>query len=92
MARRKAESGEERQARIQREQHRPEQEKGYDEAVKGGPTVANEMKRTVDLIPTPPDEQPANEAHDIDERETQRAVEEVRRHEHSASRKRLGET
>ena len=27
------ESGEERQERIQREQHRPEQDRGYDEAV-----------------------------------------------------------
>jgi hypothetical protein len=91
MAQRKRESGDQRQERIQREQHRPEQNEGYDEAVRGGPSVANDMRRTTNLVPAPPDVQPANEAHDIDERETRDAVEEVRREEHSASRRRLGE-
>ena len=91
MPKRRKESGEKRQKRIQREQHRPEQNKGSDEAVRGGPALANEMQRTLDLIPSPPDERPANDAHDIDERESQRAVDEVRRQEHSAERRRLGE-
>lgn len=91
MAQRKRESGYARQNRIQREQHRPEQNVGYDEAVRGGPAVANDMERTRNLVPAPPDDQPGNDAHAIDERETRDAVEEVRREEHSASRRRLGE-
>ena len=41
MAKQRQESGEERQERIQEEQHRPEQNRGYDEAVERGP-VAND--------------------------------------------------
>lgn len=41
MAKRRQESGDERQERIQREQHRPEQNRGYDDAVERGP-VAND--------------------------------------------------
>ena len=44
------ESGEERQQRIQREQHRPEQDKGYDEAVQR-PGIANDRE-------VPPDQGP----------------------------------
>jgi hypothetical protein len=44
------ESGEQRQQRIQREQHRPEQNEGYDEAVER-PGVANDRE-------VPPDQRP----------------------------------
>jgi hypothetical protein len=44
------ESGEERQERIQREQHRPEQNDGYDEAVER-PGIANDRE-------VPPDQRP----------------------------------
>ena len=33
------EDGRERQERIKQEQHRPEQNKGYDEAARGGPRM-----------------------------------------------------
>ncbi len=41
MAERKREDGHERQSRIQRAQHRPEQNVGCDEAVRGGPGALN---------------------------------------------------
>jgi hypothetical protein len=45
MAKRK-ETGAKRQERIQREQHRPEQNKGYDEAVRqGGPVLPNDTDK-----------------------------------------------
>ena len=44
------ESGEQRQERIQREQHRPEQNDGYDEAVER-PGIANDRE-------VPPDQRP----------------------------------
>jgi hypothetical protein len=44
------ESGEERQERIQREQHRPEQNEGYDEAVRR-PDVANDREVPADQRP-----------------------------------------
>ena len=44
------ESGEERQERIQRERHRPEQNEGYDEAVRR-PGIANDRE-------VPPDQRP----------------------------------
>lgn len=91
MAKRQRESGPERQERIQREQHRPEQNRGYDEAVHGGPAVANDMERVVDLVPAPPEDAAEDDARAIDQRETRDAVEEVRRREHSADRRRLGE-
>jgi hypothetical protein len=84
MAERK-DSGVERQERIQREQHRPEQNEGYDEAVRqGGPQLPNDSDKVSYLPPEPPDTRGAREQNDIDERETQRAIDEVRRREHSA--------
>ena len=81
----RTESGTKRQERIQREQHRPEQNKGYDEAVRqGGPVLPNDTDKVSYLPPEPPDERQARERNDIDERETQRAIADVRRHEHSA--------
>ena len=84
MATRKG-TGAKRQERIQREQHRPEQNQGYDEAVReGGPALPNDTDKVSYLPPEPPSERRTREQHDIDERETQRAVADVRRHERSA--------
>lgn len=44
------ETGEERQERIQRERHRPEQDEGYDEAVRR-PGIADDRE-------VPPDQRP----------------------------------
>src|SRR5688500_16866940 len=78
MATRKG-SGTKRQERIQREQHRPEQNKGYDEAVKqGGPMLPNDTDKVSYLPPEPPQERRTREQHDVDERETQRAIDELR--------------
>lgn len=73
MARRKRESREERQNR------------GYDEAVRGRPGVANE--RPDRMIPVSGEEsQLQNTTEDVDEREARRAREQVREHDRSASR------
>ena len=81
----KRETGTERQERIQREQHRPEQNEGYDEAVRqGGPVLPNDSDKVSYLPPEPPDTRGAREQNDIDERETQRAIADVRRRERSA--------
>jgi hypothetical protein len=85
MPERKNESGEQRQDRIQHEQHRPEQNRGYDEAVRGGRAVADDRPQVEDALPMPPDEEsPSGES--VDDRETQAAIEDVQRHEHSADR------
>ena len=79
------ENGTERQARIQREQHRPEQNTGYDEAVRqGGPVLPDDTDKVSYLPPEPPDLRGARERSDIDERETEKTIAQVRRHEHSA--------
>ena len=79
------ESGKQRQERIQREQHRPEQNAGYDEAVQqGGPILPNDTDKVSYLPPEPPDARQAREKNDIDERETKGAIADVRRQEHSA--------
>ena len=78
-------SGTRRQERIQQEQHRPEQNKGYDDAVKkGGPVLPNDTDKVSYLPPEPPEVRRARERRDIDERETERAIADVRRQEHSA--------
>lgn len=80
----KGEGGTERQERIQREQHSPKQNEGYDEAVRqGGPVLPNDSDK-VSYPPEPPDTRAAREQHDIDERETRRAIADVRRRERSA--------
>jgi hypothetical protein len=86
MARRKQESGDERQQRIQREQHRPEQNRGYDEAARGGETVAHD--RPDRMVPVSGDEsQLQNTTEDIDDQEAARlAREDVRRRGDPASR------
>ncbi len=79
------ETGAKRQERIQREQHTPEQNAGYDEAVRqGGPVLPNDSDKVSYLPPEPPDFRDAREQNDIDERETEKAIAQVRRHEHSA--------
>lgn len=81
----RTENGTKRQERIQREQHRPEQNKGYDEAVKqGGPVLPNDSDKVSFLPPEPPEERRTREQNDIDERETQGAIADVRRQDHSA--------
>lgn len=81
----KRESGSERQERIQREQHRPEQNAGYDEAVRqGGPPLPDDSDKVSYLPPEPPDTRSPRERNDIDERETQKAINDVRRQDRSA--------
>ena len=78
-------SGKKRQEQIQRAQHRPEQNRGYDEAVQqGGPVLPNDSDKVSYLPPEPPAERRAREQNDVDERETERAIADVRRREHSA--------
>jgi hypothetical protein len=77
------ENGMERQKRIQREQHRPEQNKGYDDAVNGGPT-AND-RQILNNLGTPDVLGDATAGPTgIDDREADAAAMDVRRHEHSA--------
>jgi hypothetical protein len=78
------ETGEERQRRIQKEQHRPEQNEGYDEAVRGGLVSANSLDKVHDLPPMPEEERQTAEQNDIDEREAQGAAADVRRQDRSA--------
>ena len=78
------ETGRERQERIQREQHRPEQEAGYDEAVEqGGPPLPDDTSQVSFLPPEPPPEA-ERPGDDPDEREADAAAMDVRRREHSA--------
>ena len=77
--------GTKRQEQIKRAQHRPEQDRGYDEAVQqGGPVLPNDSDKVSYLPPEPPNERGAREQNDVDERETQGAIGDVRRREHSA--------
>jgi hypothetical protein len=98
MAIRKNESGEQRQKRIRRERHRPEQSRGYDEAVRGGPAPTEPASRRVEggslandrpdrMVPVSGEEsQLQNTTEDVDERESRRAREQVREHDQSGSR------
>jgi hypothetical protein len=87
MAKRKRESGEARQDRIQQEQHRPEQNRGYDEAVRGDSGVAAD--RPDRMVPVSGDEsQLQNTSEDVDEREARRARQQVPEHDASAARPR----
>jgi hypothetical protein len=79
------ETGARRQERIQQEQHRPEQNRGYDDVVKqGGPVLPNDTDTVSNLPPEPPDTRSTREQRDIDEQATERAIADVRRHERSA--------
>ena len=77
MARRQ-ESGRERQRRIQREQHRPEQNAGYDEAVRGNPPVK------LDLLDTTANERQATRTERRFDRAARAAAGDVRRRDRSA--------
>lgn len=81
MAERTRESSDQRQERIQREQHRPEQNRGYDEAVRGGSGVADDRS-----VPIAADEN-AESVASVDDREAEGARQDVRRREESASRR-----
>jgi hypothetical protein len=70
------EDGHARQERIQREQHRPEQNKGYDEAARGGKGVPpTDVGTSPDTVIRRQDEF---------ERESREAANDVRRRESSA--------
>jgi hypothetical protein len=84
MARRRPESGEERQQRIQREQHRPEQNRGYDEAIRRSEVANDRPDRSVPL--SGDDTQLQNTTEDVDDREARAAREQVREREESAAR------
>ena len=70
------EDGRTRQERIRDEQHRPEQNKGYDEAARGGPGAP---KSDVGTSPDPP-----RGREDPFDREAREAANDVRRREASA--------
>jgi hypothetical protein len=68
------EEGHRRQERIQREQHRPEQNAGYDEAARGGPGVPPSDVGTASDVDRP-------SGGDAFDREADNAAAEVRRRE-----------
>jgi hypothetical protein len=71
--------GTERQNRIQKEQHRPEQNDGYDEAARGGRDVPPSDVG----VPPNPGEQDIRREDEFD-RASREAANDVRRREHSA--------
>jgi hypothetical protein len=78
-------SGTRRQKRIQREQHRPEQNAGYDEAVRrGGSNSPMATDKTETMPPLPAEEQKARDIEEIDNREARAAAADVRRQDRSA--------
>jgi len=74
----KRESGRARQKRIQREQHRPEQNAGYDEAVRGNPPVK------LDVTDTIANEAQATRTERAFDRAARAAANDVRRQDRSA--------
>ena len=80
------ESGEDRQERIQEEQHRPEQNRGYDEVVHGGREPAPALEEDVagEGLPLPAEEGREEELAEIDNRQARAAQADVRRRERSA--------
>lgn len=81
MDKRKEESGDARQRRLRREQDRPEQNRGYDEAAHGG--VADERPHSV---PATNDLDRLTAHETVDDREARLARDEVRRRDRSANR------
>jgi hypothetical protein len=71
-------SGQERQKQIQREQHRPEQDEGYDEAARGNLPVK------LDITQTTATEQGATRSERVDDHAAREAANDVRRRDHSA--------
>jgi hypothetical protein len=84
VAKERQESGDERQERIRREQHRPEQDRGYDKAVHGG-AAGPDAPRQPDADEAMQDRGESLTA-EVDEREARRAADEVRRAERSAEK------
>ncbi len=78
MASNREETGRERQERIQREQHRPEQNEGYDEVVDGVPPVR------LDITDTVANGEQETRSERIDDQAAGDAANDVRRREHSA--------
>jgi hypothetical protein len=78
MAERRRESGRARQKRIEREQHRPEQNAGYDDAVHGHPPVK------LDITDTTANDNPASRSDREVDRAAEDAARDVRRHDRSA--------
>ena len=77
--------GTERQAQIKRDQHRPEQNAGYDEAVRRGASSSPMATDKTETMPAlPPEEQQARELEEIDNREARGAAADVRRQDRSA--------
>ena len=71
--------------RSKKETKTERQNRGYDEAVQqGGPPLPNDTERISYLPPEPPDVRRTRERNDIDEQQTERAIADVRRREHSA--------
>ena len=79
MADAKPQEGSIRQERIRREQHRPEQNEGYDEAARGGKGAP---PSNVGIPPNPGDSDVRTG--DEFDREARDAANQVRRREHSA--------
>ncbi len=86
MAEKNDESGEARQERIHGEQHRPEQNEGYDKAVSGGrePVSDDLDELEAEGLPVPPEESREQEMAKIDDRAALGAQADVRRRERSA--------
>ena len=78
MARQSVEDGRERQQQVQQEQHRPEQNEGYDEAVHGKPPVK------LDVTETTATEHAATRTERLFDRAASEAANDVRRRERSA--------
>jgi hypothetical protein len=72
-------TGSERQRQIRKEQHRPEQNEGYDEAARGGAGV----RATNVGVPPNADETDVR-TEDADDRAAREAANDVRRRDHSA--------
>ena len=72
-------TGQERQRRIQENQHRPEQNEGYDDAARGGPGA----RPTNVGIPANPGDSDAGQQDEFD-RASNDAANDVRRRERSA--------
>ena len=84
MAEEKPESGQKRQDRIQREQHRPEQNAGYDEAVRGGPPLPDAVEDSDQVSSQPAGAAADQDLTGADDPDSRGAAAEVRRRERSA--------
>jgi hypothetical protein len=78
MAKRDKQRGRERQKRIQRQQHRPEQNAGYDEVVRGKPPLK------LDITDTVSNDNPGTRTDRRFDSAARAAANDVRRRDHSA--------